>query len=102
MTLIAVFYHDWYSFSMSSSKQNFILRDLDEPVSKDWIFWLWIIMTVLSNLNVINQLSTGPGESIDLVAGVIDGAIAVGSQWLVFNLVPRSIRKNIRARRSSK
>lgn len=58
-------------------------------------------MTVLSNLNVINQLSTGPGESINLVAGVIDGAIAVGSQWLVFNLIPRSIRKNIRARRAS-
>jgi|LakMenEpi03Aug12_release.lakeMendotaPanAssembly.Ray.scaffolds.fasta_scaffold1232001_1 hypothetical protein len=86
---------------MASNPRNFILRDLDEPVTKDWIFWLWIIMTVLSNLNVINQLSTESGESINLVAGAIDGAIAVGSQWLVFNLIPRSIRKNIRARRAS-
>jgi hypothetical protein len=59
-------------------------------------------MTVLSNLNVINQMSTGPGESFNLVAGVIDGAIALGFQWLTYNLIPRSIRKKIRARRLSK
>ena len=87
---------------MSSNSKNFILRDLDEPVTKDWIFWLWIITTVLSFFNVINQRSAGAGESIDLVAGLIDGTIAIGSQWLVFNIIPRSIRKNIRARRALK
>lgn len=87
---------------MSGSPRNFILRDIDEPITRDWIFWLWIVATVLVVLNGLNQQSNGTGESINLAAGAIDGAISIGSQWLIFNLLPRSIRKNFRARRAPK
>jgi hypothetical protein len=59
-------------------------------------------MTVLVCLNALNQQSSALGGSPDLAAGTIDAAIAVGSQWLLFNLLPRSIRKSIRTRKASK
>jgi hypothetical protein len=83
-----------------SKKRNFLIRHLDEPVHRDWIFWLWIIMTGLSVLGSVNSQSSNLSGSPDLVSGLIDGLILVLSQWLVFNLLPVSIRRKVRSRRT--
>ena len=89
---------------MATENTNFIIKDLDTPLYKDWIFWLWIIATVAPMLNTINNASTTDPvtgtTSFDAVSGLVDAALLVGVQWLIFNLLPRSIRLNYRKGRA--
>jgi hypothetical protein len=81
----------------SRPDNNFILRNLDTPVNKDWIFWIWLFATSASLISIYNQYSQ-PGTTYDTVALLIDIAFAVAVQWFIFNWIPRTIRLKTRKR----
>jgi len=76
---------------------NFILRNLDQPVRNDWIFWFWIIATAMTLISTFNGY-TEPGTTFNAVALVIDIAFVISVQWFVFNWIPRTIRLKMRKR----
>jgi len=77
-----------------------VLKIFDRPLTRDWIFWLFAVIVVSSGAD--NLASFGSGESIDPLAGLIDGAISVGINYVIFGVVPSNIRAQIRKRRSPK
>ena len=78
----------------SSTNKNFLIRNLNDPYTKDWIFWLWII-SVAYPLAINYSNSEG---TFNLVAGLIDTAVAFFGNWFVFNWIPRTIRLKVRKR----
>jgi len=70
---------------------NKLFSVLDQPVTKDWIFYLWLLSLVAA----IRTVDVGG------VAGLIDYLIAAAFQTALFMYVPAKIRKSIRGRRSS-
>ncbi len=82
---------------MESSNKNFIIRNLDEPIQKDWIFWLWLLATAASVISVFNQYNQ-PNTTYDDVALLIDLAFGLSVQWFFFNWIPRTIRLKMRNR----
>jgi hypothetical protein len=76
---------------------SFILRNLDQPVRNDWIFWFWIIATAMTLISTFNGY-TEPGTTFNAVALVIDIAFVISVQWFVFNWIPRTIRLKMRKR----
>jgi hypothetical protein len=82
---------------MESSNKNFIIRNLDEPVQKDWIFWLWLFASAASVISVFNQYNQ-PNTAYDSVALLIDLAFGFAVQWFIFNWIPRTIRLKMRNR----
>ena len=85
---------------MAKSKKNFLIRNLDEPLTKDWIFWLWVISLALSLANNFNNASANPEGTYNLVSGAIDAAFVFFTNWFVFNWIPRTIRLKQRIRNS--
>ena len=89
---------------MATNNTNFIVKDLDTPLYRDWIFWLWIVATVLPMINTIDNASTQDpitgATTFDVASGLIDAGFLLVIQWLVFNLLPRSIRLNYRKGRN--
>jgi hypothetical protein len=81
----------------SRPDNNFILRNLDTPVNKDWIFWFWIIATAMTLISTFNGY-TEPGTTFNAVALIIDIAFVISVQWFVFNWIPRTIRLKMRKR----
>jgi len=70
---------------------NKIFSVLDQPVIKDWIFYLWLLSLVAA----IRTVDVGG------VAGLIDYLIAAAFQTVFFMYVPAKIRKSLRGRKSS-
>jgi len=70
---------------------NKIFSVLDQPVIKDWIFYLWLLSLVAA----IRTVDVGG------VAGLIDYLIAAVFQTVFFMYVPAKIRKSLRGRKSS-
>jgi hypothetical protein len=84
---------------MASSKKNFLIRNLNEPFTKDWIFWLWVITVALPLIGNLNNASAS-SEDINPLAGIIDAAVLFFTNWFIFNWIPRTIRMKIRNRNS--
>jgi hypothetical protein len=78
-------------------ENHFIIRNLDTPVQRDWIFWLWLFATAASLISVYNQYSQ-LGTTYETVAVLIDIAFALVVQWFFFNWIPRTIRLKMRKR----
>ena len=76
------------------------LKIFDRPLHRDWIFWLFAITMVASSASGLEGL--GSGEQIDPIAGLIDGFIKVGINYLIFGVIPSSIRARVRRRRATK
>ena len=67
---------------------NKLFSMLDQPISKDWIFYLWLVSLV-----AIVPMTLGGGAG---AAGVIDFIIGIAVQYLIFLRLPVIIRKQIR------
>jgi hypothetical protein len=85
---------------MASSKKNFLIRNLDEPYTKDWIFWLWVISVALALVGNFNNATADTETTYSLMSGVIDAAFVFFANWFVFNWIPRTIRTKLRNRSS--
>jgi len=81
----------------SQPRNNFILKNLDQPVRNDWIFWFWIVLTAMTLISTVNDY-TQPDTTFNLVALIIDIAFVIAVQWFVFNWIPRTIRLKMRKR----
>jgi len=75
----------------------------DLPVTKDWMFWVFIVISIsgifsaLQNVANSGGLSTSPGG---VSSGLIDGAFRVFTAWVW--IVPiYFIRKFIRKRKNT-
>lgn len=83
----------------NSDEAKLFWRPFDQPFVSDWIFWLFlvvgVVLPVASRLNQSSVLS----ESFDLVSGSIDAALIVVVNYVLFAVVPSSIRRRVRARR---
>ena len=79
-------------------EDNFLIRNLDTPVNRDWILWLWLFATAASLISVYNQYSQS-GTTYDIVALLIDIAFSLSVQWFFFNWIPRTIRLKMRKKR---
>jgi len=74
-----------------------LLKIFDRPLTRDWVFWLFAIVAVASGASGLRGL--GSGEQINPIAGLIDGAINVGINYVIFGVIPSSIRARVRRRR---
>jgi hypothetical protein len=83
---------------MATSNRNFLIRNLNDPYTKDWIFWLWVIMVALPLAGNLNSAQKSI-EGINPVAGIIDAAVLFFSNWFIFNWIPRTIRMKLRNRK---
>jgi hypothetical protein len=70
---------------------NKLFSVLDKPVTKDWIFYLWLLSLVAA----IRTVDVGG------VAGLIDYLIYAAFQTVLFMYIPAKIRKSLRGRKSS-
>ncbi len=77
-----------------------MLKIFDRPLTRDWVFWLFATIVVASGASGLRGL--GSGEQINPVAGLIDGAISVGINYVIFGVIPSSIRARVRRRRATK
>lgn len=72
-------------------EMNKLFSILDQPIIKDWIFYLWLV-----SLIAIIPTITSSG-----LAGLIDLLLAAAFQTVFFMFVPAKIRKSLRGRKSS-
>ena len=61
---------------------------LDQPISKDWIFYLWIVSVVAIIPGTLTSELNG-GGLLSFLFGVV-------LQYFIFLVLPASIRKSIR------
>jgi len=76
-----------------------LLKYLDTPVYKDWLFYLWMIslVSVLLTPTSSVQLSLSDGNYL---AALIDAVIAVAFQTALFLWLPGHLRQSSRAKKS--
>lgn len=77
-----------------------VLKIFDRPLTRDWIFWLVAATVVAAGASNLRGL--GSDDSIDPIAGLIDGAISVGINYVIFGVVLSKIRARVRRRRAAK
>jgi len=88
--------------STGSPKRLTILL-FDRPVSKDWLFYVFLVFLVSNIVNGLSNVSESGGfttDSFGLVSGVIDGAFRIIFSWFPIIPVVYFVRKAIRKRRS--
>jgi hypothetical protein len=67
---------------------NKLFSMLDQPISKDWIFYLWIVSIIAIIPGTLTSELNGGGLASFLIGVVI--------QYLFFLVLPATIRKVIR------
>ena len=72
----------------------------DTPVTKDWLFWVFVVLAGLNGINAFQGVSQSGGvntSTFSLVSGTIDGLLVLFSAyiWVVpIYFVRKLIRKN--------
>lgn len=77
-----------------------VLKIFDRPFNRDWIFWLFAATVVAAGASNLRGL--GSEDPINPIAGLIDGAISVGINYVIFGVVPSKIRARVRRGRVAK
>ena len=67
---------------------NKLFSMLDQPISKDWIFYLWIVSIVAIIPGTLTSELNG--------GGIFSFLLGVVIQYFIFLVLPASIRKSIR------
>lgn len=67
---------------------NKLFSILDQPISKDWIFYMWLLSVVAIIPGTLTSEKNG--------GGLISFLIGLVFQYFVFLWVPATIRKGIR------
>jgi len=79
-------------------KQNKFL--FDKPVTKDWLFWVFIVIAALNGINAFQGVTQSGGvntSTFSLVSGTIDGLFVLLSAfiWVVpIYFIRKLIRKS--------
>lgn len=72
----------------------------DTPVTKDWLFWLFVVLAGLNGINAFQGVSQSGGvntSTFSLVSGTIDGLFVLFSAfiWVVpIYFIRKLIRKS--------
>lgn len=73
---------------------------LRRPLYRDWIFWLWGLMTFVGIKSTLDYYPDGIRTGFDRMAFTIDVAIVLGVNTLLFLLLPAGIRRAVRRGRA--
>ena len=74
----------------------------DVPVTKDWLFWIFIVLTTFNAIGALSAVSKSGGISTSsggIISGLIDGAFTLLSAY-IFVIPVYWIRKFVRNRNS--
>lgn len=72
----------------------------DKPVTKDWLFWIFIVIAGLNGINAFQGVTQSGGvntSTFSLVSGTIDGLFVLSSAyiWVVpIYFIRKLIRKS--------
>ena len=75
----------------------------DVPVTKDWLFWIFIVLTTFNAIGALSAVSKSGGISTSsggIISGLIDAAFTLLSAY-VFVIPVYWIRKFVRNRNSN-
>ncbi len=77
----------------------------DVPVTKDWLFYVFLFFLASNVINGISNVNSSGGlstSSVGIISGLIDGAFRVILSWFPIVPIIYFIRKQVRKRRPSK
>lgn len=74
-----------------------LLRVFDRPLWRDWIFWLFVASIAASLVSRMG--SNNPGQEVEPVSGLIDAAFVAAVNYVIWAVIPSTIRSRVRARR---
>ena len=75
----------------------------DVPVTKDWLFWIFIVLTTFNAIGALSAVSKSGGISTSsggIISGLIDAAFTLLSAY-IFVIPVYWIRKFVRNRNSN-
>jgi len=77
----------------------------DLPVTKDWLFYVFLFILALNVISGISNVSSSGGlstSSLGVISGLIDGALRVILSWFPIIPIIYFIRKQVRKRKPTK
>lgn len=75
----------------------------DVPITKDWLFYLFLIILASNIFNGLSNVSSSGGISTStggVLSGLIDGAFRIIFAWFPFVPIVYFIRQQIRKRKN--